>query len=77
MNQSRVNIFKAIRFLADVSNQINVDVPPLKQSYSGLLAHIPVRIGALRFRWSLYYRATSWVSLGAGRPAASPERRCE
>lgn len=34
MDQPRVNIFEAVRFLADIVDQINVNVSPLQQSDS-------------------------------------------
>jgi hypothetical protein len=42
-NQTRVNLFQVVRFLADVFDEINMNMPPLQQSRRGLVARVSVR----------------------------------
>ena len=50
MDQSRFNIFEAVRFLPDVPDVINRDVTTLKQTNRLFIALISICICAFRFR---------------------------
>jgi hypothetical protein len=56
MDQARVNVLQAVRFLPDVLDEINENVSPLEQTNSLLIANSAFRIRALRFRMKLVFR---------------------
>jgi hypothetical protein len=50
VNQSLLNIFQTVRFLADAFNLVNLDVSPLQQSSGLPVARIAKCISAFKLR---------------------------
>jgi hypothetical protein len=66
--QSFVDVFEAIRFFADAFDQVNLDVPTLKQSNCLAVTNIPKRIGAFRLWMKLVLGYDVTICLDPSRP---------